>query len=210
MPLGLLGAVATWLGGAGCSPPPTSTTVNHVDTLYSDPARDGWVDNSGNASTTTVPLVGDYSGSSGIAYYRQVFSFSLANIPQVAQVVSAKLILNQAQVFGDPYGKFGVVKVYHVALGNPLSLADYISTPIPSSPGPLTISNSAALGTRELLVNNWVFYDLGHGGVRTEFRIQFSGAEGNTDNVNDAAYFTDALSTCCAGATPPRLVVTWF
>ncbi|HKV74439.1 MAG TPA: hypothetical protein VJN95_07965 [Gemmatimonadales bacterium] len=182
------------------------SSANHVDTLFSNAARDGWVDNSGNFSTTTVPLVGDYNK----VYYRQVFSFGVAGIPQTAQIVSAKLVLNQGQVFGDPYGKFGSVKVYHVTLGNPLSLVDYLSPPLAGSPGPLTISVDQTLGTRELLVTNWVAADIGNGLVRTEYRLQFSGAEGNQDATNDAAYFTDAETTCCPGATPPRLIVTWF
>jgi len=210
-PLGLLSALALMLAGSGCGMDSgSSTPPNHVDTLFSDAARDGWVDNSGNVSTTTVPLVGDYNGTGGLAYYRQVFSFSVAGIPQTAQIVSAKLVLNQGQVFGDPYGKFGVVKVYHVALGTPLSLADYISPALAGSPGPLTISNSATLGTRELLVTNWVANDIGNGRTHAEYRLQFSGAEGNQDATNDAAYFTDAVSTCCVGATPPRLILTWF
>ena len=185
-------------------------TTSHVDTLYSIDSRDGWVDNQGNASTSTVPLVGDYTSSNVIAYYRQVFSFSLAGIPQTAQVSSAKLILNQGQVRGDPYGKFGGVKVYHIALGNPPTLVDYLSAPLAGSPGPLTISETSTLGTRELLITNWVFADIGAGRIRSEFRLQFSGADGNRDGINDTAYFTDATSICCPGATPPRLVVTWF
>jgi hypothetical protein len=211
VPLGLLGALAVLLAGLGCTDVPSGGgTINHVDTLFSAAAIDGWVDDQGNASTTTVPLVGDFDGSAGIAYYRQVFSFNVSVLPQTAQIVQAKLILNQGQVSGDPYGKFGSVKVYHVALGNPLSLLDYLSAPITGNPGPLTISIDQTLGTRELLVNNWVFADIGAGRVRSEFRLQFSGAEGNQDATNDAAYFTDATSTCCVGATPPRLVVTWF
>jgi hypothetical protein len=195
------------LAASGCqSTTGGGGTTNRVDTLYSTASVDGWVDNSGNASTVTVPLVGDYNK----VYYRQVFSFSIAGLPQSAQVVSAKLILNQGQVVGDPHGKFGVVKVFHIALGTPLSLADYISPPLAGSPGPLTISVDQTLGTRELLVTNWVFADIGAGRVRSEFRLDWSGAEGNQDATNDAAYFTDAVSTCCAGATPPRLVVTWF
>lgn len=211
IPLILLGAVAALLAGSGCASAPTGGSSNRVDTLYSDPSRDGWVDNSGNASTTTVPLVGDFNGSGGIAYYRQVFSFAFGGLPQTAQIVSAKLVLNQGQVFGDPYGKFGSVKVYHITLGSPLSLADYLSSPLPpNNPTPLTISTTATLGTRELLVTNWVSADLGQGRERSEFRLQFSGAEGNQDATDDAAYFTDAAVICCPGALPPRLVITWF
>lgn len=188
----------------------TGSSGNRVDTLLSVASRDGWVDNSGNFSTTTVPLVGDYNGSGGIAWYRQVFSFSLAGFPATAQIVSAKLILNQGKVLGDPYGKFGSVKVYHVALGNPLSLVDYLSAPLAGSPGPLTISVDPTLGTRELLVTSWVISDMANSRLHSEYRLQFSGAEGNNDATNDAAYFTDAEVTCCTGATPPRLVVTWF
>jgi hypothetical protein len=210
-PLGLLGAAALLLAGSGCGTDSSgSGPTNHVDTLFSDPARDGWVDNSGNASTTTVPLIGDYNGSNGIAYYRQVFSFPVGGIPQTAQIVSAKLVLNQGQLFGDPFGKFGVVKVYHVALGSPLSLADYLSAPLAGSPGPLTISVDGTLGTRELLVTNWVANDIGNARTHAEYRLQFSGAEGNQDATNDAVYFTDAISSCCTGATPPRLILTWF
>lgn len=207
VPFGLLVAVASLVAGSGCATDSGGGgPTNNVDTLLSDAARDGWVDNSGNASTTTVPLVGDFNK----VYYRQVFSFSIAGLPQTAQVVSAKLVLNQGQLSGDPYGKFGAVKVFHIALGNPLTLADYLSAPIPGSPAPLTISTGPTLGTRELLVTNWVYADIGAGRVRSEFRLQFSGAEGNQDATNDAAYFTDATSTCCLGATPPRLIVTWF
>ena len=208
---GVPAALALSVATSGCNQDSgTGSPANRVDTLISDASRDGWVDNSGNFSTATVPLVGDYNGSGGIAYYRQVFSFSLAGFPATAQIVSAKLILNQGKVLGDPYGKFGSVKVVHVALGNPLSLVDYLSAPLAGSPASLTASVDPTLGTRELIVTSWVTSDMVNSRIRSEYRLQFSGAEGNNDATNDAAYFTDAEATCCTGATPPRLVVTWF
>ena len=144
-------------------------------TLIAAPEYDGLASTTGMVSfrpETAAPTTGDLEATYGPGYEtRQLFAFHLGPLPAGVRVVRAELRLWQGVVEGAPYEKNGNVIVDHV---------DYIPDPGPNtydgqdlSRDIGTLSTSAALGLRTLVVTEAVRADLVAGRPWSQFRLRF-------------------------------------
>jgi hypothetical protein len=138
-------------------------------------------------------LTGDLEDSFSPGFeMRQFFAFHLGALPAGARVVRAVLRLSQERVEGAPYDKNGNVVVDHV---------DYIPDPGPDTYDGQnltrdigTLSTSASLGRRSLVVTEAVRADLTAGRPWSQFHVRFYTPVilPYIDHVNDFVEFTDA------------------
>lgn len=210
----LLAAVCTLLAslslaGCGCGGTIDSSPQLATQrlTLSSEPGRDGWVAEGGQAVTQSTvagtPGTGD-AGPAGSAR-RQFFSFDLSTLPAGATVESALLSLYQARVDGTPYATHGAVVVDHLVYDT-LDPSDFH---LPSLGTALdTLSADPALALRVLDVTAAVQADRAAGRARTQLRLRWSALDRDGDGTDDQAAFADADDALGTGL-PPRLLVTY-
>jgi hypothetical protein len=159
--------------------------------LRSMQALDGWVRSDRNSQTTGTPIAGDLDAvpiATGNGY-RVFYSFDLTALPPGGTIGSATLRLYQESVQGNPYGELGNVVVDHLDYGAALDSADFDAPALTSNIG--TLSSNANLEYKSLVVTSRVLADIAAGRPRSQFRIRFSGNDGNNDGSNDNATFTD-------------------
>lgn len=193
-------------GGGGGGGDSTSRTI----VLRSVRTLDGMVYSFGKvAFVGLVPYTGDW----GAVYTpttrsRQLFAFSLEDLPPGARLTGAILQIDQIDVLGEPFAKLGDVVVDHV---------DYFATPGPDSYDGQnlqrrigTLSTSAGLGVRSVDVTAQVANDWDAGRLWSQFRLRFySELAVFVDDENDLVRFADAELLGTGTGEAPALVVTY-
>jgi hypothetical protein len=181
---------------------PQTLEIISVSTL------DGWAESDGSANSDMGgPLTGDFEHDQPGVGYRQFFSFSLADIPDGATIISASLELFQANDYGNPFTDLGNVVVDHLDYGTTLDGADYNMPALTSNIG--TLSDNTTEEYKILDVTTYVQTD--HAAARdySQYRVRFSLQDNDDDGARDSVSFTDAEDSCCSTGNLPRLVVEY-
>ncbi len=196
---GLLLASCGGGGGGGPAGPP-------VVTILSDAALDGQVSSAGAAFTGATASVGDFDVHHPGVGFRGFFSFDITSIPSGATIQSALFRVFQAGInSADPFPSHGPVIASHVLYGATLDGSDYAGTTASYNIG--TVSNSAAVGWRELDVTAAVQATLG-AQPRAQFRVEFAIVDSNDDGQTQSIWFETSTDLGNTG-NKPRLIVTY-
>jgi hypothetical protein len=181
---------------------PETLEINSVSSL------DGWVESDGSASSDRGgPLTGDFEQDNPGVGYRQFFSFSLADIPEGAEILSSLLELYQTNAYGSPFSDLGSVVVDHVDYGATLDGTDYDMPAL--TPGIGTLSDNATEEYKTLDVTAYVQTDCAASRDYSQYRVRFSLQDNDDDGARDSVSFTDAEDSCCNTGNLPRLVVEY-
>jgi hypothetical protein len=126
-------------------------------------------------------------------------------IPSGAVITSAKLVLQQQSVAGNPYGLLGTMVVDRVDFGGNLTASDFGAPVLTPNLG--TLSSSATLGAKEVDVTAAVAADVAAGDLTSDFVVRFTTAT-SANATADVARCEDAENTFGTGVLP-TLVVTY-
>jgi hypothetical protein len=157
-------------------------------------------------------LVGDEDAYQPNYTMRGIVTFNMKAIPRNATIDAATLQLAQCVVAGSPYPGLGSIVVDHVPVMTQPDTALYDTTAV--NAGVATLATDASLGLKTASVTSSVAGDRAAGDTLVQFRLRFSGADGNADAVSDYAAFSadsSATSVCAPYVTghQPFLIVTY-
>lgn len=175
----LLGAC----GGGGGGPETLTLDLPLVQ------ARSGIVLGSGGVFTVDAifgPSVGDGQGDVGL---QGCLSYSLAALPQDAEILDATLLLTVELEDGGPFG-LGSLVLDHADLGAALDGSDYV-------PQLILVHDrvvATAAGPANVDVTEFVAEDLAAGGTFTDYRLRFP-VETDHDQNDDQVYVPAADPT---------------
>jgi hypothetical protein len=223
----LLAAVPA-LSGCGSAGGTALVGGQFVQTLDSDPSREGSVFNLGAVLLGTVKT-GDTGVAAGVIstggegafvgdvqplgsnpsnqFQRGFVSFTRA-LPPGATLVSATLELSPITFFGTPdlatlMTTMGNVVADHVDLGAALDATDFAAAALQSDIG--TVLTSVTFGAVFLDVTASVLNDIANARPRSEFRVRFQNLSDN-DSGQDSAEFGNSASPAVFA---PHLTLTF-
>jgi hypothetical protein len=192
----------TWKAGA----------VLHTETLYSDPANDGWIresdenSNTGGARNRTNDtfVIGDDEAN---RQFRGILSFA-ADLPANAVILSATLKIKTQQTVGaDPFTTHGslLADVRKMGFGAGVGLAIEDFQAAPNKSAVAAFPASTANGWRKAVLTSAGVRVIKPNGV-TQFRLRFETDDDNDLQADYIRFFSGNAATICR----PTLIVRYM
>lgn len=148
----------------------------------------GAVDSVGTVDTASAVVVGDDLADHG---WRIVQAFSLAAIPEGAEILSAVYQNEQLEVVGAPYDTLGIVQMTSTDIGASLGGEDY--APLIFSLIYGTLSGDASLGVKTLDVTDGMRGQIDAGLTdRFDIRLSFTTEEDSDGSFDQAVLYGPA------------------
>ena len=146
--------------------------------------------------SNTDILVGDLDGYQPTETLRGIVTFNIKAIPQKSTIDAATLQLAQCADSGAPYS-LGSILVDQVPVMTAPDSAIYDTLAI--NAGIATLATDTTLGLKTATVTSSVAGMRAAGDTLIQFRLRFSGADGNNNGISDYAAFSpdSGLATIC-------------